>query len=69
MRLAKSLVRARRALRGRRPAATSTDAPRPFVFPHPRTQFRQELQRLEREQFPLWRPDYNKVRALQSQCA
>ncbi len=65
--LVKGLARCRRAiLGGRRETAAEF---RPFVFPHPRTQHRQELQRLEREHFPLWRPDPAKVRALQSHCA
>ncbi|WP_374472290.1 hypothetical protein [Phenylobacterium sp.] len=69
-RIARSLARCRRAL-ARRPAAPVAAAPegRPFVFPHPRTLYRQELQRLEREQFPMWRPDPARVRALQSQGA
>jgi hypothetical protein len=72
VRLARSLARCRRVFRrSQRPAASAATAPaeRPFMFPHLRTLYRQELQRLEREEFPMWRPDPARVRALQSQGA
>ncbi|MCR5878525.1 hypothetical protein [Phenylobacterium sp. J367] len=70
VRIARGLARCRRALARRRLAEPAPPLPesRPFVFPDLRVLHRQELLRLERDQFPMWRPDYEKVRALQS-CA
>ena len=71
-RIVRGLARCRRALAQRRPAEPvrpTSPEPRQFVFPDLRVLHRQELLRLERDQFPLWRPDYEKVRALQSSCA
>ncbi|HEY8614893.1 hypothetical protein [Phenylobacterium sp.] len=68
-RLVKGLARCRRALRRRDPAPAAAAAPAPFAFPHLRTLYRQELQRLERNAFPMWRPDPARVHALQSHCA
>lgn len=66
-RILRGLARRLRVFDGDRRAAAAGSAP--FLFPHPRTQHARELERLERDQFPMWRPDPVRVRALQSQCA
>ena len=66
-RIFRGLARHLRAFEGGRRAAAA--GPVPFQFPHPRTLHARELERLERDQFPMWRPDPVRVRALQSQSA
>lgn len=64
-RLIKGLARARRVIRGQRRPVVVLVQREGFKFPDARDAYARELAQLDTENFPMWRPDPERVRALQ----